>query len=205
MQRTHSLKDTHPPIRVLPCLHCRSEKGKPCLRTPNVSELVMPLPHTLSPKHERQQRPRDSKESLIGESELNSTKVPKSCSRPCGVAQRSCAGAGPIPRAGTQLPVDCVLLLGGGVWCCYGSATHTSHLPVGGGLKSAADLIDVRLEVGSLPPRSSSPTVTGCWLGGFSVFGRCLSDVSCVVDSLFWEGCYPALALAHWVCVIVYV
>ena len=27
--RTHSLKDTHPPIRVLPCLHCRGEKWKP--------------------------------------------------------------------------------------------------------------------------------------------------------------------------------
>ncbi len=29
MQRTHSHMDTHSPIRVLPCLHCRSEKGKP--------------------------------------------------------------------------------------------------------------------------------------------------------------------------------
>ncbi len=34
-------------------------------------------------------------------------------SRPCGAAQRSCAGSGPLPRAKTQLPVDCVLLLGG--------------------------------------------------------------------------------------------
>jgi hypothetical protein len=34
-------------------------------------------------------------------------------SRPCGAAQRSCAGSGPLPRAGSQLPVDCVLLLGG--------------------------------------------------------------------------------------------
>jgi hypothetical protein len=33
-------------------------------------------------------------------------------SRPCGAAQRSCAGSGPLPRAGTQLPVDCALLLG---------------------------------------------------------------------------------------------
>ena len=30
-----------------------------------------------------------------------------------GVAQRSCAGSGPFPRAWSQLPVDCVLLLGG--------------------------------------------------------------------------------------------
>jgi hypothetical protein len=32
-------------------------------------------------------------------------------SRSCGAAQRSCAGSGPLPRAGAQLPVDCVLLL----------------------------------------------------------------------------------------------
>ena len=32
---------------------------------------------------------------------------------PCGAAQRSCAGSGPLPRAGAQLPVDGVLLLGG--------------------------------------------------------------------------------------------
>jgi hypothetical protein len=40
---------------------------------------------------------------------------------------------------------------------------------VGGGLQSEAALIDVRLDVGSLQPRSSSPTVAGCRLGGFSV------------------------------------
>ena len=34
-------------------------------------------------------------------------------SRPCVAAQRSCAVSGPLPRAGEQLPVDCVLLLGG--------------------------------------------------------------------------------------------
>ena len=38
---------------------------------------------------------------------------------------------------------------------------------VGGGLQSGAALIDVRLDVGPLPPRSSSPTVAGCRLGGF--------------------------------------
>jgi hypothetical protein len=70
---------------------------------------------------------------------------------------------------------------------------------VGGGLQSEAALIDVRLDVGSLPPRSSSPTVAGCWLGGFS------SDVIGGVESALWEGCYPALTLAHGVCVIVYV
>jgi hypothetical protein len=40
---------------------------------------------------------------------------------------------------------------------------------VSGGLQSGAALIDVRLDVGSLPPRSSSQTVTGCRLGGFPV------------------------------------
>jgi hypothetical protein len=40
---------------------------------------------------------------------------------------------------------------------------------VGSGLQSGAALIDVRLDVGSLPPRSSSPTVAGCRLGGFPV------------------------------------
>ena len=40
---------------------------------------------------------------------------------------------------------------------------------VGGGLQSGAALIGVRLDVGSLPPRSSSLTVTGCRLGGFPV------------------------------------
>jgi hypothetical protein len=40
---------------------------------------------------------------------------------------------------------------------------------VGGGLQSGAAFIDVRLDVGPLPPRSSSQTVAGCWLGGFPV------------------------------------
>jgi len=42
---------------------------------------------------------------------------------------------------------------------------------VGGGLQSGAALIGVRLDVGSLPPRSSSLTVTGCRLGGLPVRG----------------------------------
>jgi hypothetical protein len=71
---------------------------------------------------------------------------------------------------------------------------------VGGGLQSGAALIGVRLDVGSLPPRSSSPTVTGVvgWVGF-------LSDVIGGVESALREGCYPASALAHGVCVLVYV
>jgi hypothetical protein len=38
---------------------------------------------------------------------------------------------------------------------------------VGGGLRSGAALVDVRLDVVPLPPRSSSPTAAGCPLGGF--------------------------------------
>ncbi len=70
---------------------------------------------------------------------------------------------------------------------------------VGGGLQSGAALIGVRLDVGFLPPRSSSLTVTGCRLVG------CPSDVICGVENALWEGCYPASALAHGVCVLVYV
>ena len=40
---------------------------------------------------------------------------------------------------------------------------------VGCGLQLGAALIDVRLDVGPLPPRSSSPTVAGCRLSGFPV------------------------------------
>ncbi len=37
---------------------------------------------------------------------------------------------------------------------------------VGGGLGLVVALVDVRLDVVPLPPRSSSPTVAGCRLGG---------------------------------------
>jgi hypothetical protein len=74
---------------------------------------------------------------------------------------------------------------------------------VGGDLQSGAALIDVRLDVscyvGSLPPRSSSPTVAGCRLGGFPV-GRDWWGGERVVG-----GVLPASAFAHGVCVIVYV
>jgi hypothetical protein len=66
-------------------------------------------------------------------------------------------------------------------------------------LQSGAALISVRLDVGSLPPRSSSPTVTGCRLGGF------LSDVIGGVEIALWGGCYPASELANGVCGLVYV
>ncbi len=38
---------------------------------------------------------------------------------------------------------------------------------VGGGLRSGASLVNVRLDIVPLPSRSCSPTVTGCLLGGY--------------------------------------
>ena len=38
---------------------------------------------------------------------------------------------------------------------------------IGGGLRSGAALVDVRLDVVPLPPRSSLPTVASCQLGGY--------------------------------------
>ena len=79
--------------------------------------------------------------------------------------------------------MDCVLLLGGWLVLVRGGGACRA---VGGGLQSGAALIDVRLDVGPLPPRSSSPTVAGCRLGGFRL------DVVGGVESALWEGCYPA-------------
>jgi hypothetical protein len=86
----------------------------------------------------------------------------------CRVARR-CGPApalSPFPVQGAQLPVDCILLLGGCLVLVRGvDACHA----VGGGLQLGAALIDVRLDDGPLPPRSSSLTVAGCVLGGFPV------------------------------------
>ena len=48
-----------------------------------------------------------------------------------------------------------VLVRGGGVFRA-----------VGGGLRLGVALVDVRLDIVPHPPRSSSPTVAGCRLGG---------------------------------------
>ena len=84
--------------------------------------------------------------------------------RPCVAAQRSCAGDGHLPRAGAQIPLDYVLLLGGWLVLLRGACRA-----VCGGLQSGAALIGVRLDVRPLPPRSPSQTVAGCLLGGFPV------------------------------------
>jgi len=80
----------------------------------------------------------------------------------CATVLRLCWPPSPCRGAA----VDCVLLLGGVAGAVRGCDACQE---VGGGLQSEAALIDVRLDVGSLLPRSSSQTVAGCRLGGFSV------------------------------------
>jgi hypothetical protein len=58
------------------------------------------------------------------------------------------------------------LVAGGGGWSRLVQVGGV-YRTVGGGLRSGAALVDVRLDVGPLLPRSSLPTVAGCRLGGF--------------------------------------
>jgi hypothetical protein len=53
-------------------------------------------------------------------------------------------------------------------------------------------LVDVRLDVVPLPPRSSSATVRVVGWVGF------LLDMIGGVESALWEGYYPASALTMW-------
>ncbi len=71
------------------------------------------------------------------------------------------------------------------VSCCWGGwlvllLVGYTYIVVCGCLESEASLICVRLDVGPLPPRSSSQPVAGCWLGGFPV-RRDLWGGDCVV------------------------
>jgi hypothetical protein len=94
----------------------------------------------------------------------------------------------PVPGRSSLWTVSCcwggwlVLLLRG---CDVCSA-------VSGGLQSGAALICVRLNVLSLPPCSSSPTVTGCRLGGFPV-GRDLWGGERIVG-----GVLPRIRIGKW-------
>ena len=69
---------------------------------------------------------------------------------------------------------------------------------VSGGLRSGSALVDVRLDVVPLPPRSSSQTVAGCLLGGFPV-GHDRWDGERVVG-----GVLPRIGIGDGVCVMVY-
>jgi hypothetical protein len=70
---------------------------------------------------------------------------------------------------------------------------------VGGGLRLGFALVDVCLDVVPLPPRSSSPTVAGCLLGGFPV-GHDRWGGERVVG-----GVLPHIGIGDGVCVTVYV
>ncbi len=70
----------------------------------------------------------------------------------------------PVPGSSSLWTVSCRW----GGWLVLlrdGDACHS----VSGGLQSGAALIGVCLDVRPLPPRSPSPTVAGCLLGGFPV------------------------------------
>ena len=69
----------------------------------------------------------------------------------------------------------------------------------GGGLRLGVALVDVRLDVVRLPPRSSSPTVAGCRLGGDPV-GHDRWGGERVVG-----GVLPSIGIGDGVCVTVYV
>jgi hypothetical protein len=104
----------------------------------------------------------------------------------CGAAAAGRAAAGAGPGRGPQPAVWCGAAVlapfpvpgRSSLWtvsCCWGGwlvlllrGCDACHA-VGGGLQSGAALIGVRLDVWSLPARSSSQTVTGCRLGGFPV------------------------------------
>ncbi len=91
----------------------------------------------------------------------------------------------PSPCRGAA-PCGLCLVAGGGGWCCCCGAA------VSGVLQSGAALIGVRLDVWSLPPRSSSQTVTGCRLGGFPV-GRDRWGGEHVVG-----GVLPRISIGTW-------
>ena len=70
----------------------------------------------------------------------------------------------PVPGCSSLWTVSCCW----GAWLVLVRGNCVCHA-VSVGLQSGAALIDVQLDVGPLPPSSSSQTVTGCQLGGFPV------------------------------------
>ena len=84
-------------------------------------------------------------------------------------------------RGGLCVVAGCLVLVRGG-W---------AFRAVGEGLRLGVALVDVRLDVVPLPPRSSSPNAAGCRLGGI------LLDPIGWVESAVWEACYPAFHAAE--------
>ena len=87
------------------------------------------------------------------------------------------------PSSPCRDAAHCRLLLvaGGGGWSLLVQVGGV-YRTVGGGLRSGAALVDVRLDVGPLLPCSSLPTVAVvCWVGF-------LLDVICGVEIVLWEG-----------------
>jgi hypothetical protein len=97
----------------------------------------------------------------------------------CGGGARARPAAGRVSLRGGPAPALASFPVPGrsSLWtasCCWGGwlvlvRGGVACRAVVGGLQSGAALIDVRLDVGPLPPRSSSPTVAGCRFGGFPV------------------------------------
>ena len=113
-------------------------------------------------------------------------------SMPVACCMRASGSVGRVWRCALWI---CVLLMGGG-WCWCGAAAHAawSVAVCARGSPSSAYASTSCLSRPVLPRRLWR--VVG-WVGF-------LSDVIGGVESALW-GCYPSLALAHGVCVTVYV
>jgi hypothetical protein len=107
--------------------------------------------------------------------------------RPPGVTHRLFAGFRQCGSFVEVCAVGCVLSWGRGLVLVRGGGACRA---VGGGLRSGVALVDVRLDVVTLPPRSSRRRwrVVG-WVG-------IMLDVIGGEESALWEGCYPAFTLA---------
>jgi hypothetical protein len=114
------------------------------------------------------------------------------------VEQSSCPASAlapfPVPGCSFLWTVSCCW---GGGWCCCGAATHAAR-SVAACNRGPPSLTSASTSGLSRPVLPGLLWRVVCWVGF-------LLDVICGVEIALWEGCYPALTLAHGVCVIVYV
>ena len=127
-------------------------------------------------------------------------------SRPCGAAQRSCTGAGPLPRAAVP-NAGSGRCSGQRLLPTAGAQLWTASFCWGGWLVRCGATTHAERSVAACnrrPPSSTSASTSGLsrpvlprrlwrvvgWVGF-------LSDVIGGVESALWEGWYPALTLAH--------